>query len=214
MKNLLHIESPAPKHYKFTHADLEKAMLDGCAPSVVLCPFRDSYNYKLKKVKLSVSLISNSNDKPLNILSKSFGCKSNELINKVSFWIAGAIWKEFKLATEEWSKFVQDNAEEFCKKNLSRSKWTLFCNTSKPLQKDLLDEQKLWILYNSMLDKEDNIKLIEAVRESIVPWINPQLWRDIEKQKKNEHQNVAYEKQKKAMVESNMNLPNDLDIIM
>jgi len=189
-------------------------MIDGVVPIAVLHPFRNSYNSKLQKIKLNASLVNiNNNTTPIDILLESLKCESN-VIKNISFWIIKNIWEEFRLATEEWGNFVKDNSEEVCKKTSSRSKWVLFCNLSKKDQKDILDEQKLWILYNDMLDKEDNINLIETVRDSIVPWINPKLWNDIEKQKKFKHENIAYEKQKKTMVEADTKLPEDLDVII
>lgn len=213
MKIFKNTENPVPKQFKFTQQDLEIAMVDGVVPSVILQPFRNSNNSNLQKIKLKASLVNTNNNTPINIISDSLKCDS-KIIKNLSFWIIKNIWEDFKLAIEEWSSFVKDNSEEVCKKSSSRSRWVLFCNSSRKDQSVILDEQKLWILYNDMLDKEDNINLIETVRDSIIPWINPKLWKDVENQKKFKHENVAYEKQKKTMVEADTKLPEDLDIIV
>lgn len=210
LKNFRSTEKPAQKRYNFTHQDLEKAMVDGKVPKVLLRPFSDTPNKKLKNVKLSVLLVNTNNATPIDILNKSFNCDSNYIKN-LSLWMLRHIWGEFQQAGKEWGNYIKENAEDFCKKSFIRSKWIIYSNSLKKNQEDIIDEQKLWILYNDMLDKEENIKLIESVRDSLIPWINPQLWKDVEKQKKSKHENVIYEKQKKAMVESNF---EELDVVM
>lgn len=214
MRNLRNIESPAPKRFKFTQLDLEKAFIDGIPPKILLCPFQDSSNINLNKLQFPVTLIGLCNTMPINILEKSFGCENTNIIKNLSIYLISKLWDSFKSALEEWSDYIKDNVETFCRKNVSRSNWIIYNHASKTPIKYMIDEQKMWILYSTIIDKEENIDLIEAVRDSIIPWINPKLWSDVEKHKVAKHDNVAFNRQRKAMVEADSELPKDLDVIL
>jgi len=120
----------------------------------------------------------------------------------------GRVIKEYKEGIEKWEDYIINNLEKYCETFESKLKWTLVKTTgvNTVLSLPLSLEQSLWIFYCSKNDEKEKIELMIKLRDSLLPWINPELWDKVQKQKENARFNSAYEKIHKQILE-------ELDII-
>jgi len=155
----------------------------------------------------------------LDILGKnlvSFGGKKNtdpSNVRELPLFIVEHLLKAYKDGVSEWYDFLEKNIESFCSSSRVKYKWRLlklagvgsvFSNSK------LTYEQSTFINMCSILEQNDNLKLIEDIRESILPWLNPKMYTDIETKKKNTRENVAYERQKLKMLQGDL---DQLDMV-
>lgn len=67
--------------------------------------------------------------------------------------------------------------------------------TGKPIKEilDLPDFQIRWLLYNINKDKEERYKIIEAIIDTLKFYINPELYKEEQKEKKDEQHKTEFD---------------------
>jgi hypothetical protein len=119
----------------------------------------------------------------------------------------------------KWQEFLLRELTAYTKTPMSQLHWASLNKVPGMLGNNLLYEQKLWISACTNNDKNSWYKDISDVRDSILPYINPELWEKVQHRKTEVRYNADYEKQKAEMIlgkftSGNIKLPDDLDIIV
>ena len=163
----------------FNQNDISNALFQSIYPNVKVKPFILLGRY-LASIVVTLSLVPPT--KPFETLNKSivsFNRKhhpiSLNIIEKLPSWIVNLIWKQYLDYLQLWYDYIQENIKEFVEENVvSRMQWTMSkeTNITSVFKDELTFEQRLWIFANHHKDKGDQIKLIEDVRESLIPWMN------------------------------------------
>jgi hypothetical protein len=139
---------------------------------------------------------------------------SKDIFLKLPEWAINMMAEAYFIHASNWREYLYAEVEKFCRTPQSKMQWELFkrVGVQLVLTGPLLPEQKLWIVTNSYIDKDDDIKFVTDVRESLLPWLNPEMYGEYEK-RKNKRTNVTYAEQHRAMVEGTFAGDEDLDII-
>ena len=222
MKTLLRIGKPAPKQYPFQHSDLDRAIFRGKPPVFVDRPFASLHPSVLEKlpVHYNVGLFDDEDDSVWRTLNRSIrkvgkrDVTSTELFYKLPEWAINMLVDAYFLHSGNWRDYLYDEIEKFCGTWPSQMQWELFkrVGIQYVLQNPLIPEQKFWIVINSRLDKRDDTKFVTDIRESLLPWLNLDMYREQEKQKE-KRTNVQYSEQHREMVEGTFVSDEKLDII-
>ena len=217
----MNTDSAAHNLSKFTEDSLWGTIFENKPPLFTTRPFfymPGAHLFRNMQVTFGIQL-SDLQGSALDILGKnlvSFGGKKNtdpSNVRELPLFIVEHLLKAYKDGVSEWYDFLEKNIESFCSSSRVKYKWRLlklagvgsvFSNSK------LTYEQSTFINMCSILEQNDNLKLIEDIRESILPWLNPKMYTDIETKKKNTRENVAYERQKLKMLQGDL---DQLDMV-
>ncbi|MFA5398064.1 MAG: hypothetical protein WC346_18775 [Methanogenium sp.] len=220
MKNSLNIEVNVQKlteSNKFNYDDITNALFFNKPPLLVIQPFKDLKNITVQNTTLSLSL--SLSYKPLTIyesLKKAFPENVFNLFLKLPSWMLGRIIERYKEGVDEWANYLMDNLKDYCKTFESKWHWNTIktLSTTNIIKEETLSVEKtLWMYFCEILEKEENIDLILKIRESILPWMNNELWQQVQKKKENTRENVAFEQIKSKILFNSTIDDEDLDII-
>jgi hypothetical protein len=185
-------------------------------PLFIVKPFQDLKNLTLQSITLPLRLsLSFKSQGIYSTFKKILDKEVFDSIMKLPAWMLGRIIERYKEGVDLWTVYVMDNLEEYCKKFESKLYWnTVKVTGIKEVFKDELSvERMLWIYFNQNIDKEEQVDFVMKLRESLLPWINNELWQQVEKKKENVRENVKYEEiREKIMFNSTIN-EEELDII-
>ena len=192
----------------FSKDDIFNAIFNDQYPNVVTKPFKKLGRY-LGSIQVVFSLVPPSNlfetlHRSIITFNKKPVSKSLNIIRELPTWVIDLLWEEYEKYLKRWYDYLQENIKEFVEENIrSKVQWIVFKETDPKyfFKNDLTFEQRLWIFANHQNDKGDQIKLIQDVRESLLPWLNNELWSNMEKNKKGTKQNTDYERQRRQMIE-------------
>ncbi|MCK9543212.1 MAG: hypothetical protein M0R03_14420 [Novosphingobium sp.] len=131
---------------------------------------------------------------------------------KLPFLLSPYLVDEFINVSNNWRDYVLENIKEVCETEGSKINWKIVQTSgiSYIFKNDLSFLQKLWVYVNTLEDKKEWMRITNDIRESVLPWLNLELWSKLKKTEGNTRENVEYEKQRKAMIEGKT---EDLEII-
>ena len=67
---------------------------------------------------------------------------------------------------------------------------------------------------NQNLDREEISEYIEQIRKSLLPWLNPDLYKEVRKKEENTRVNVNYEESREKMLTNKFDYKEEeLDIV-
>lgn len=193
----------------FSKDDIFNAIFNDQYPSVVTKPFKKLGRY-LGSIQVVFSLVPPSSlfetlHRSIITFNKKPVSKSLNIIRELPMWSVNLLWMEYNNYLKMWYEYVQDNIGDLARENSDfKLQGVLFSQLGAGFvfkEKSLTFEQRIWIFANFYREKDDQIRLIKDVRDSVLPWMNYKMWSDVEKNKKNTKQNVDYEKQKRQMIE-------------
>lgn len=126
-----------------------------------------------------------------------------------------AAWQEWVL--QEMAGYVKTVVSDVYWKTLKRGGGSVFFKAFPTV------EQQFWITQNEHKEEESLVHLILNIRESVLPFMNPDLWKRTKDYEKNRRDNSEYENQRNDMLtgkffEKNTNVKKEdaldtLDII-
>lgn len=223
MKTLRIIDRTVPK-IVFDHDTLTNALFFSTPPIFTDTPFSSFSREPLARVKIgfcaSLPLVPVSSITSLgkNILSfNGHSVRDTEAVKRLSPKLVSILLQSYLEGVKQWQEFLIENLEEYCKDNTySQLKWSVVsgAGVQSVFSLPLTSEQQLWIDMNRMIDRDRQTEFILKIRESLLPWLNPQLFASQEKRKKNLRQNVDYEVQRRKMITGTfIDDDTDLDII-
>jgi hypothetical protein len=186
------------------------------SPVVTLFPFPISGPLGSVGVVVSIRTSFITEDSPVTTLKSSVRRvadieASPDWVLKLTVPLFQALWSIYAKKSVWWMTVCRKHIPEICKESTSRAYWTLVKDLHE-LPERLSYEQGLWVLNNIRIDKEENIEIVGRALESLHPWLQPDIWMEI--QKKETRTNVLYEQQRGQMLAGTFSAnTQDLDII-
>lgn len=196
-------------------ADINQAIFHGKPPLTTIQPFqslkdpiisRSSLNFRLHIYEEDVNMVT--------ILSRSLeGSYETNLhyFNRLPHWMINLVYKEYREKLNNWIDYLFDKLSEFCDQDSSSViNWNIVSKgyLQHVLKGELTFEQKLWISVNVKKDRESEREFSGQLRDSLLPWINLDLYQKVKEKEENTRENSAYEEQKRKLLEGKI---EDLD---
>lgn len=208
-------------HNKFSHDDIIRSVFDGTHPTYVCYPFSSFLgNESISSIPVVFRIVVQSEKTtPIDLLASVIeraGKKkpTYDTLNKLPMFFIARLLEAYKKILEEWVDYIYNQLPEVCENNhISHYQWRLFSalGVSQVFGTDKLSyEQKLWIIHNKHDDEKIQMQSMIDLRDSVLPWLNPQLWTSMQTRKKSVRKNVKYEQQRKKLMEGSL---EDLDIV-
>jgi len=221
MRSLRTFTEPEKQKIKFTYYDLTNCLFYNQPPVHTFHPFKYLSPQSLRSLSLTAKVF--LSDPPLIpklLLEKHlFAINGNEIKDteswkKITPWMLSAILIEIKRGVKAWKNYIVAEMDDYCKTFDSLIQWSYVkqggVNQLFPAPSP---EQKYWLTANDYLDKQDIYTYVDAVKESILPWLDLQLWKNVKKKKENTRTNIDYERQRKEFIERSIVDEESLDII-
>jgi hypothetical protein len=206
LRNLTNISQNVAKKQIFNFRDIENILFFNKNPESTVYPFSHK---TLKKISVTfeVSFL-NKEDSDLKFVFSRIKKVNNREVSKeeregIILVLAPFLIAHFFDKLKIWQNYIIENIKEFCDTEVSIINWKTLqsCGVSSIFNKELTFFQKLWININASNDRAFWLKTATDIRESLLPWLNNELWTKIEKNRMSKRENVDYDEQKKAMVE-------------
>lgn len=207
LRNLINTSQNVIQKYPLSFQDIENALFFNKNPEFTTYPF--SYKaLKRTSITFEASFLNKQRTDLKFVFSIIKKINNKEILeedkNNISLTLTPFIITQFLEILKIWQNYVLENIEEFCTTEISIINWKTLqsCGITSIFNTDLTFFQKLWISINVQKDRDFWLKTATDIREGLLPWMNYDLWSSIEKNKVNRRENIAYDEQKKAMVES------------
>ena len=221
MKSLWRIAKPVPASLPFKHNDLYHIIFSPDVPTLEVRPFESLYPSTLALVPVlyRLDIVEDPSISIANLMKRAvlrvgkYDVHNPELLLRLPGMIFNLLANRYFEVELLWNRYVMQEMEEFCQLEESKLQWTLCqqMGIDKILPMPLRFEQKTWILMSERIGKNAERKFVVDVRDSLLPWLNLELYRNYEKSKE-KRTNVSYEKQHQSMVDSTF-ASEELDII-
>lgn len=114
-----------------------------------------------------------------------------------------------------WEKYFYDNIKEYCETSVSKMKWNEVKYSGSYIRNN--DAKAIWITICDNLDREFWTKFAISLRESILPWLNAEMYKSYKDNQGNKRINVEYDRQRQLMAEGDMTgmdipIPEDIAV--
>ncbi len=212
MRALPSIEAPLAKQVQpFNHEDIANVLFKKQSPVRVDTPFALSSVEPLRRlpVAFSLSLISDTKD-IFQILSKvvykdtsAILFITREELHQMPPWCINFLLKCYSQHIESWQEYFIKELESFCNEGISRFHWSVMQKTgvdevfpSRPLSV----EQKMWISFQDRQIQSEQNAFLVSLRDSLLPWLNIELWKNYQEKKEKTRANEDYDIQRQQMV--------------
>lgn len=200
--------SQSATNSRFNFRDIEKALFQNINPEVISRPFPFK---KLKNISITyeIPFLYNEYVSAKEVLQRLK--EKNASFSSFPFTLSPYVVDDFLKHQRSWETYAITHMEDFCKQEISLINWYTVSNAGiKGVFGDKISYlQKLWIMFNVSRDREFWIKFATDIRESLLPWMNNELWSKMMKNKEATRENVDYEKQRRAMKEGRI---EDIDV--
>lgn len=201
------------KSREFTHDDILAFITLDKYPIIDIYPFSSLHNFSLQKKSVTISLehptdtVFSGKDIIPHIRYIDNISVTEENILQLSFSVFNLIYYEYMYHVTRWSQYFYDNLQTFCDSYDS----TLFWNTFKHSKKSSIinTEKATWITICTAKDREFWTKFTISIRESLLPWMNPEMYKRVKDNENAKRVNVDYDKHRRAMYAGNL---KDMDI--
>jgi len=170
--------------------------------TVPFCITKTSFPNNLKE---SVQLLASA----LAIPNKS-QLEKETLLKSTSCFVIDILLEKYIRFYSEWSKSLNDLVKDIVKNDV-QSKFIWKISKSISVEKALCvseynDAQLLWIFYNSIEEEKNEYnyrnELIISVFEMLKPWLDKELYVQMQEHEESERENVLFEEQTKEYLEN------------
>lgn len=225
MKSLNTTENLTPNQELFSHKDIENVLFNNTLPVYKDTPFRGAYpKSPARGLVVSFRIDSSAGVRSTGVeaLKQSIISMGTQKLQnpddllRLDTWMLSCLFESLILGGLKWREFIQNEMEKFCSTNTSIMNWQVVRHGGMNMifDKKISYEQKLWVTFNSLNDTSRWMDIVKDVRESLLPWLDYKLWNTIKEKEKNTRTNVAYDAQRKQMIEGDLSDPEELlDII-
>ncbi len=220
MKERTYIEYKEEIEKEFTNEDLIKSIFFNQFPLFITYPFHDLPHSPLSKLQVifklkilfeKLSLLQLLEETVVKIGNWEIE-KKNDL-KKIPFWMLGFLTDSLNRGLSQWREYLIDNLKEFSEGHYSKMLWySISGGGVETVFKELplSYERQLWLSLNAVSERNKQSEFMVGIRDSLLPWINPSLFTEIEKKQRETRINVAYEEIKKKFISGDY---KNLDII-
>jgi len=202
----------------FSHRDIDKILFLGKYPLYKAYPFKSFKKLSNIPVVYKVLMYDLQDDMD-EILSKSVYSignivTTNPELQKLDIILLDALLSEFSTGAIQWQKYVLQEMENYIKTPTSLINWEALKTVSGFLGTNLNYEQKIWIFTCQREEDKKKVKFAEDLRESVLPFLNFDMWQKLQRRKEAVRENVMYHKQRDQMIEGTfLKQEEELDII-
>jgi len=210
MKSRTYIEYKNRPAKEFTHEDLTKSIFFNQPPILITYPFSSLLTSSLSGLQVTFRLkILFEEINLLNLLGKvtqkigNWEIEKEENIGKVPFWMLGFLTDSFNENLMTWRNYLIDNLKEFSESSYSQMLWYSITGGGVDTvfkELPLSYERQLWMSINAVDEKNKQAEFMLKIKDSLLPWINPNLYNAVEKKTKETRVNTAYEEVKKKFL--------------
>lgn len=200
---------------KFEQQQVEDSIFRNEQPTVTLFPFPNGG--RLGHVSVDLNIRTSFVDKPPRELLADAILRVGDFtvdttwVGKLTRPVFVHVWNSYIDVTNMWTVTCRGAVKVICNTTLSRNYWLLYKN-SVPDPKTMTLEYGLWVLYNMAKDKEEDVKTLIAFRDSLLPWLQPEIWNKMQ-EKEPARKNIMYEEHRKQMMSGTFGNNSELDII-
>jgi hypothetical protein len=211
VRALIHTEAPVKVLQPFHHEDIANVLFRQQSPIRIDTPFATSSVASLQRLRVafSLKLVPDITD-TFQLLSQvvytdAFATTftSCDILRKLPPWSIGELMKCYTKHTSGWQRYFVEELGKFCEEGTSRFYWALLQKAGLEevfVKRPLSLEQQLWVsVQDGQIQKEQNTFTI-ALRDSLLPWLNPKMWQEMQDRKEKTRTNEAYDVQRKQMV--------------
>lgn len=191
---------------KFSRDDMTSAIFSNTPPTYTFHPFRNLLKFSCRRDSVTIKIILFDTEyDSLQLLSKilyKIGDREIKDFHKVPLWMTSIITEDFYSLSKEWFSYFTREIRKYCEESTySKIQWHSYRENPLLLFPSPTMEQKLWVYTNSLIDKSESREFIYSIKESVLPWLNPEMYKAIKKKQDNTRENSDYEQQRRQMFE-------------
>lgn len=199
----------------FTHDDITNVIFSDIHPLHTFHPFRSLRKFSRKRdaVTIKVKLF----DIPLKsyqLVKEIFYSLGSTLItdpHMIPAWMVPTVVKQYNEISEDWFEYLSSELQNYCENNLqSKMQWSAFSRGIPVLGSEVSVEKKLWIYINEDFSKALDRKFLYELKESLLPWLNTEMYSAMKKKQDNTRTNADYEHQRQEMFEAAQKFEKEL----
>lgn len=209
MRNaVLKWKNPTNKVRDFSYNDIRELIAEDKYPTLTIYPFNKLANSPIRNLPVVISIKYTVTDhfsgKDILDCITTIGRTSVNAssIKALPFFVFFLIYQEYLYQASRWQEYFYKELQAFCDTSESIAYWNAFQfvhNTSIKSK-----EKATWITICKHMDREFWTKFTISIRESLLPWMNSELYKRVKDSEQNKRINVDYDKQKTAMSEGNL----------
>lgn len=206
---------------KFNFDDISTFLFSEDPLEIYTFPFQDWKSSPLKNISMTFQIKHTISSAVtikdiIFVIDKINNKKVNpEYIKSISFTILIHLYYYYIMHIVRWENYFYDNIKEYCKTSTSKIQWESIKYAKSYVNNS--DAKAVWIAICSNSDREFWTKFAISLRESILPWLNAEMYHKYKDNKDNKRFNVEYDKQRLLMAEgdvSNMDISIPDDIVI
>ncbi len=217
------------KQRKFSNTDIDNVLFGNQVPETTIYPFYVSHVETLKRmlfvVRLDSRVLDGSHDASYSKLSKlivgiqSSNVKPQEVLlcfGQIPVVISDMILLQIRKEYDRWQDFYYSSLAEYTSSKGSKFQWEIAqsIGIASIMASPFSIEQSAWIAYASSVYRFDEHKFTIDLFEAAKPWMNRELYAQVEKNKKSKRENVKFDEQKQKMLSGSFGLlEGDKEII-
>jgi len=213
VSNSWKIKTPDPHQQKFNFDDISAFLFGEDLPEITTFPFKDWKESELRNVSVTFQIPTKSRDdifiQDLTSLISKINNRDvdSDRIRNISFVILGRLYSHYLWMLSSWENYLQKNLTEYCKTAISIIRWKEFKHTGDIGRSS--DAKAVWITACDTADREFWTNYAISLRESLLPWLDAEMYKNYKDNQDNKRINVDYDKQRKLMVDGDL---SDMDI--
>lgn len=208
-------KSPIHAHSvrNFSHNDIRELIVEEKYPQLTIYPFYKLPNSPIRHLPVVISIRHTLSDQFKGkdiipcIISIGKQLTTSFDMGELSFSVFFLIYVEYILQVARWQEYFYKELQAFCESSESVAYWNAFQHTQNAPIKNR--EKATWVTICKHADREFWTKFAISIRESLLPWMNIELYKKMKDSEENKRTNVDYEKQKLAMSEGRL---KDVDV--
>ena len=210
--------------HKFSNSDIDNILFGNKVPETKVYPFFQSRNDLLKRMCFTVRLDSRvfdlENTPVYTKLSKLVVSIQNEKLKEKELFsvfsgmsrvVPDLVYGGVKKVFDSWQKFYYDSLPDYAIQNGSKYQWEIaqsigiFAVMTPPFS----SEQSAWIAYASSVYRADEHKFMVDIFEAAKPWMNRELYAQVQKNKENKRENVKFDEQRSKMLQGSFGISEE-----
>lgn len=221
VKSLWKKQIPKTNHQEFNFDDISIFLSEEGFFTINTFPFKDWKDSDLTRISATFLIKHTINDSiPIKdiifVIDKINNRKVNaEDIRKLPFIVLHHLYNYYILSVAEWYEYFYNNIKDYCKTPASDVRWKELKYSQDYGAKS--EAKAVWLIICDSLDREFWTKFAISLRESMLPWLNAEMYKNYKDRKDNTRTNIEYEKQRQLMAEgdlSGMDIPIPEDVTL
>lgn len=198
------------KQTPFTFQDIDNILFNKKPYYHTCYPFLKLRNSPYVRLKLGITICIPESITSETLIRNSIvsvndvNIEPSEFANLIGGWAVPYLVEEYKGILNQWIEYFYAEIDNFCAIDYSKTRWAIVSNGGfNYLFKDKLNiEQSIWIAANHTNTDIDKSKFAISLKDSLLPWLNYDMYSNYIKNKENKKENADYAKNKTQLEEN------------